>query len=291
MVPESGQRAGPRPLRDASPEWIMRRMSPSLRFEPCLREAIPEYGAYLRALSSPIDSYLENHILDSMCFRILDGEQALGFYAIHGGNLVTQYYLTPTARRYAQTAYAEILSRHAIANAFAPTCDEFFLSHALDACAAVHKQACFFSTLPGGDTDGQFAEDVQFRLAHPTDLAEIIAVSGDFLEPAGKMVGDGAVRLGYRGTELIAIGVIEPSRLFDRQASIGMFTRDDMRGRGIGRRTIRYLIEQCRAVGIAPVAGCWYFNHASKRTLEAAGMVSSTRLLRLEYATVGSPAP
>lgn len=95
----------------------MRRMSPSLRFEPCRREAIAEYGAYTRALSSPIDSYLENHILESAFFRILDGEQALGFYAVHGGNLVTQFYLAPTARRFAQAAYAEILSRHAIANA------------------------------------------------------------------------------------------------------------------------------------------------------------------------------
>jgi GNAT superfamily N-acetyltransferase len=268
----------------------MRRMSPSLRFEPCRREAIAEYGAYLRALSSPIDSYLETHILESAFFRILGGGAPMGFYAIHGAALLTQFYLAPAARRHAQAAYAEILSRHAIASAFAPTCDEFFLSHALDACAAVRKQAHFFSTQPGGDTSGQFAEDVQFRLAHPADLAEIIAVSGDFLEPAAKMVGDGAVRLGFRGAELITIGVIEPSRLFDRQASIGMFTRADMRGRGIGRHTIRYLIEQCRAVGVAPVAGCWYFNHASKRTLEAAGMVSSTRLLRIEYATVGSAA-
>lgn len=269
----------------------MRHMSPAIRFEPCRREAISDYGAYLRALSSPIDSYLENRILESTFFRVLDGEQALGFYAIHGGNLVTQFFLTPTARRHAQAAYAEILSRHENANAFVPTCDEFFLSHALDACAAIHKQAYFFSALPGGDRDGQYAVDIQFRSAVPADLSEIIALSADFLEPAEKMVGAGTVRLGYRGTELIAIGVIEPSRLFDRQASIGMFTRDDLRGHGIGRHTIRFLIGECRAAGVAPVAGCWYYNHASKRTLEAAGMVSSTQLLRIESASAGSPAP
>ncbi|WP_181153121.1 hypothetical protein [Paenibacillus sp. AR247] len=34
--------------------------------------------------------------------------------------------------------------------------------------------------------------------------------------------------------------------------------------------------------GIRPLSGCWYYNEASKRTLESAGMVTRTRLLRMK---------
>jgi hypothetical protein len=43
------------------------------------------------------------------------------------------------------------------------------------------------------------------------------------------------------------------------------------------------LMAACRDDGIMPLAGCWYYNHASKKTLEAAGMVTATRLLRFEF--------
>ena len=35
-----------------------------------------------------------------------------------------------------------------------------------------------------------------------------------------------------------------------------------------------------RRRSLRPVAGCWYYNHRSRRTLQRAGMYSSTRLLK-----------
>ena len=76
---------------------------------------------------------------------------------------------------------------------------------------------------------------------------------------------------------------MEPSRLHPQTASIGMFTVARARNQGVGTATIALLIGECRRRGIRPVAGCWYYNHSSKRTLEKAGMYSPTRYLRIEY--------
>jgi hypothetical protein len=52
---------------------------------------------------------------------------------------------------------------------------------------------------------------------------------------------------------------------------------------GVGTATIALLIAECRRLGLRPVAGCWYYNLASKRTLERAGMFAPTRLLKIDY--------
>ena len=60
-------------------------------------------------------------------------------------------------------------------------------------------------------------------------------------------------------------------------------TIERFRGKGVGTATIALLRAECHRRGIRPVAGCWYYNHTSKRTLERAGMYSPTRLLRIDY--------
>jgi hypothetical protein len=62
-----------------------------------------------------------------------------------------------------------------------------------------------------------------------------------------------------------------------------MFTVEAHRQRGIGTATILYLKGVCREQKIEPLAGCGYDNHNSKRTLEAAGMTASSRLMKFEF--------
>ena len=58
-----------------------------------------------------------------------------------------------------------------------------------------------------------------------------------------------------------------------------MFTIEPFRNTGVGTTTIALLMAECSRRGLRPVAGCWYYNHGSKRTLERAA-VTQTRLLR-----------
>ncbi len=88
---------------------------------------------------------------------------------------------------------------------------------------------------------------------------------------------------GHIGDELVALGVIERSAMFPGQASIGMFTRESRRQQAIGKSTIVHLRRACHAEGLRPIAGCWYYNNLSRKTLEAAGMTTPTRLLRFEF--------
>jgi GNAT superfamily N-acetyltransferase len=244
-------------------------------------EIKPAVRRHLAGLPSAIESFLEEHILASTHYRIdIQGETA-GFASIHGGQLITQFALDELYRHLGQQIFARVRRLEQVQSAFVPTCDEFYLSHALDDYRQLAKQAYYFTlsqsrtlSMPPG-----FA----LRPAEQEDVALLRQESGDFFEPVEQRLGRNELFVSLRHDEPVGFGIREVSTLYDNVASIGMFTIERFRRQGVGTATIALLIDECRSRGRRPVAGCWYYNHRSKQTLEKAGMYSATRLLKVEY--------
>jgi GNAT superfamily N-acetyltransferase len=253
-----------------------------VEFAPAPIDDLRTYGGYLRSLSSPIDSFAEEAILGSAFHRIsVDGAEA-GFFAINDGTLLTQFHLVGSARRQAQAILEKIFADHAPTAAYVASCDEFMLSHLLDREHVLKRQAYFFAEGVAGRPAARDTT-VGYRPAVSADIPTIRAVSGDFLDRLDERVADGQIHVGHDGAEMVAVGIAQPGQLLPDHTSIGMFTRESHRERGIGTATLLHLRAVCHDQGRLPVAGCWYYNHNSKRTLEAAGMVTATRLFRLEF--------
>lgn len=237
--------------------------------------------AHLASLPALIDSFLEEHILASTHYRLFVGGARAGFASIHGETLITQFVVAEPFRRYGQELFARVRRLEQANAAFVPTCDEFYLSHALDDYRKLTKQAYFFAVGPEIASPGAYS----LRLAAAADRDLITTESGDFLsdaEAAGH-IARGELFVTERGAEPVGFGLAIPSALYPDVASIGMFTLDRHRRSGVGTATIALLIAECRRRALRPVAGCWYYNHRSKQTLERAGMYSGTRLLRIAY--------
>ena len=79
------------------------------------------------------------------------------------------------------------------------------------------------------------------------------------------------------------IWLAEKSVLQNEIASVGMFVLESQRQKGVGTATLRLLQDHCAQHDIIPIAGCWYYNHNSKKTLEKAGFYAASRLLRIDY--------
>ena len=255
----------------------------NLRFAPVeLSEIRDEVIDHLASLPAAIDSYLEDHILASNHFRIvIDGENA-GFASIHGGKLITQFALSDACKRYGQPVFLQLRRLEEVQSAYVPTCDGFFLAHALDDYRQLAKQAYFFAANAGA-TPPDSACSCTLRLADGNDAEFIREQTGEFFDPLERHLGAGEIFLTLRDEEAVGFGIMAKSALFDDVASIGMFTIEQFRGSGVGSATISLLAQACRDQGIRPVAGCWYYNHFSKKTLERAGMFSATRLLKIDF--------
>src|SRR5689334_19118201 len=133
---------------------------------------------HLAALPSTIDTFLEDHILASAHCRIDVAGEAAGFASIHGESLITQFALSEPYRRYGQRIFAQLRRLEQVQAAFVPTCDEFFLAHALDEYRELAKQAYFFA-LPAEVGVTQVGSWM-LRPAELTDIELIRHHSGEF---------------------------------------------------------------------------------------------------------------
>ena len=236
---------------------------------------------HLRSLPSPIDSFLEDHILASSHYQIVVAGETAGFASIHKERLITQFTLAEPYRNCGQPIFRQVRRLEQVRAAFVPTCDEFFLSHALDDYRELAKQAYFFTATH--DAPGSTLVQLTMRTAELGDVEFVRQESGDFFEHPGQHLQAGELFLTLRGEEPVGFGILIKSMLYDDVASIGMYTIERFRRTGAGTATIAMLIDECRRRSLRPVAGCWYYNHRSKQTLERAGMSSSTRLLKIDY--------
>lgn len=235
---------------------------------------------YLASLSSPIDSFLEEHILESKFFKIFIGSEDAGYFAVHEETMLTQFYMPDEFRMYGQKIFAEMKRVLSVGSAFVPTCDEFFLTHATDSYRTLDKQAYFFCDSKrklNGKTG------LTLKAAEFTDIGSIKENSGDFFDEIEKKVGRGIIYIAARDAVTVGYGIIEKGRILKDHASIGMFTIEKFRQQGIGRGIIIGLKKLSYEQGLRPIAGCWYYNHNSKKTLESAGMITNTRLLRFGF--------
>ncbi|MGI8406666.1 MAG: GNAT family N-acetyltransferase [Thermomicrobiales bacterium] len=237
--------------------------------------------AHLALLPSATDSFHEEHVIAARHYQISVDDAIAGFASVHGESSITQFVMSEPYRHLGQPVYARLRRHEHVQAALVPTNDEFFLSHALDDFRQLAKQACFFAL--ASTRVKSASAGYTLRLADARYLDLIRQETGDFFETPERHIANGEIFVIERENEVAGFGVMEMSRLYEKTASIGMFTVERFRNQGVGATTIALLIGECQRRDIRPVAGCWYYNHSSKRTLEKAGMSSSTRYLRIEY--------
>lgn len=245
-----------------------------------LDEIREDVRRHITALPAAFDSFLEERILTSSHYRMFINHEAAGFASIHGGNLITQFAMEDRFKRYGQQAFSMLRRMERVQAAFVPTFDECYLAHALDGYRQLAKQAYFFADAGEPlEKPGQFT----LRSAEPGDAEFIRREAGDLFDRIEERIAAGQLFVTLRGDEPVGFGIREISALYDDVASVGMHTIARFRQQGVGTTTIRLLIDDTRKRGLRAVAGCWYYNHNSKKTLEAAGLYTQTRLLKVDY--------
>jgi RimJ/RimL family protein N-acetyltransferase len=254
-----------------------------VRFVPAaFSDIAPFVRGHHAVLPSPVDAFLEDHIINSRHYQIEVAGEMAGVASIHGQSLITQFAMVGPHRRYGQDAFRELRRLEKVSAAFVPTNDAFYLSHALDDYRQLRKQAFFFVH---GRVAPETTPQERYALTPATaaDAASIRQEAGEFFSHLDEEIAAGQIFITRRHDEPVGYGVLVRATLYDDVASIGMFTREAFRNQGVGTATIELLVAECVTRNLRPVAGCSYYNHASKRTLERAGMVSPTRLLKIAF--------
>jgi len=257
-------------------------------FPQTTREEIaPLVQDHLATLSGVYDNFLEDHILDAVHCRILEDDRAIGYLAVHEGNLLTQFHIGLSGMKSAQSAFEAALAHFKYESAFVPTNDELFLSLAMDRHVRIEKQAYFF--LDSGNTvrPPEYGRSC-LHLVPRDQWTDVNGRTDNFFDEVFEpKVRDGHIP--YEIYELrteegiLGYGLREGTRIFTAYDAIGMYVMPRHREKGVGRSIILHLKDICAEADQGALPGCWYYNHNSKRTLESAGFVTKTRLLKVFF--------
>lgn len=251
-------------------------------------EIQPLMEGYIKTLSSPFDSYLEERIVESDFYSIYIDTDATGYFSFNKDSCITQFYLEREHIKHSQQIFKYILEQYQIKNALVFTGDELFLSLVLDQEIVLNKQAYFFQDSRAKTDEATLYHGGSFRPAIKDDIPLVLQVSGDFFDSLEAKIERGEIFVFKDGEILLGAGIVEHSKFLKGYTSIGMFANEQYRQKGIGRTIITKLKHWCYENGLTPICGCWYYNYNSKKTLESTGMVTKTRLLGAEFVNIAS---
>ena len=237
---------------------------------------------HIAQLSSPVDSYYEMHLLKSEFFELSIEGTIAGLAGVYDKQLMTLFIVNQSHGRFSQQLFQEAKRLREVTSAYVPTSDELYLSHALEVSKTISQQAYFFKR--GATQQAPLADaDFELVLAADSDFETIAADTADFFDALKLQIDNKEIWIGKMTGIVVSYGIIEKSRIQKNTASIGMIVCENERKKGYGTKTLKALQSYCLSQGIEPIAGCWYYNHQSKKTIEASGLISQTRLLKISF--------
>ncbi len=232
----------------------------------------------LKSYAYPVDSYYEDHVIESDHYGIYINKEKVGYASIFGQTMLTQFSLQDSVYPQADLIFKDLVKSQGFSEIYVSTSDQLLLLMALDHFAQIEVQDLVFTVgMP-------MICPVSFKLekAQEKDIPLISAKHEGFFPAIDEKIARQELFIGYMGDQVVSFGIIEASKLFPNLSSLGMFVISDVRGQGYGAMTISKLMERCKQNAIEPIAGCFAKNQSSSKALLKAGMIPKSRLLKVQ---------
>jgi GNAT superfamily N-acetyltransferase len=220
---------------------------------------------------------MEDQLFNSAVYKLMYGTKCIG-YAAQKKQTLQFFYVRKKYFRYAPALLEKFISEKGIKRVFVITQDSLLCTLIAEWEYEKEKHACFF--IDGGRKEIPETKAI-FRPAVSADTRRIRKVTGKFFDDTNggfasleERIAAGMIFVLENKNDLLAGGIIEKGIICRDCASIGMFVNRDFRGRGYAPLILLKLKEWCYQHDLKPIAGCWYYNTLSRKSLEAAGMVA-----------------
>jgi GNAT superfamily N-acetyltransferase len=245
-----------------------------------LKEVDSLVKAHAKSLVFPMDSWLEDQLFSSAVYKLMYGMKCIG-YAAQKKQTLQFFHIRKKYFRYAPALLEKFITENGIKRVFVITQDALLCALIAEWEYTKEKHACFFTD--GGQPTNSVMADVVFRIAGINDISKIRRCTGEYYDERSggfssleERIAAGMIFVLEDKKDLLGGGIIEKGIICRDYASIGMFVNRDFRGLGYAPVILLKLKECCYRNGFKPVAGCWYPNTLSRKSLEGAGMIATS---------------
>jgi GNAT superfamily N-acetyltransferase len=243
-----------------------------------LKELDSLVKAHAKSLVVPMDSWLEDQLFNSAIYKLMSGKKCIG-YAAQKKQTLQFFHVRKKYFRYAPALLEKFVAEKGIKRVFVITQDSLLCALIAEWEYTKEKHACFL--IDGGRKEIPETNAI-FRPAVGADTRRIRKVAGKFFDDTSggfssleERIAAGMIFVLENKKDLLGGGIIEKGMICRDYASIGMFVNRDFRGQGYAPLILLKLKEWCCQHDLKPIAGCWYYNTLSRKSLEAAGMIAT----------------
>ena len=246
---------------------------------------------WVAGITHCLESFMEDNLRESEFYSILIDGVHLGCCAIYedlfdvtGMRSLTLFMLDDAALGQAEKVFEALLAELKPVNALCYSEDALFFNLAMDHHLSVNLQAFICRKGNRQVKDPAFP----FEAMPPIGETEFEAVRTlskgwcDFLAVPEKQ-GHFKLYMLEEAGEILGLGLLEDSDLVPGRKSLGIYTMEGHRQRGVARSVMLHLARICQQAGYTPVTGCYYYNHNSHRTLVSAGFDPVYRIYRVAF--------
>lgn len=239
-------------------------------------------NSHLDSLAFPMDSYLEDMLTACEIFSIVKHDAIIGYAAVKG-NYLCCFHVVLGEFNNAPAVFEEFCIINNIHSVQVMTQDPLMVALISEWEYKKTKGACWFIDRERLKKPTELASSTVFRKADIDDIKLIEEKTEGFFESDNsektltKNIENGCIFVLMDRDELLGCGVAEKGVYFKEYVSIGMVTVREKRTKGIGQTILWHLKEWAYENGLKPIAGCWYYNVLSRKTLEKAGMITASR--------------
>jgi GNAT superfamily N-acetyltransferase len=238
--------------------------------------------AHIDSLAYPLDSWLEDRLLESAISKVLHEGVCIGYFGqvketLHFFHVLKGYF------RYAPALLEKVIRAKEFKRVFIMTQDSLLSALIAEWDFDIERQACWFTVSGREEAQSKKTPPGIFRTAANSDCQRIRKAAGDFFdEPSGghfsleERIDQGTIFVFEDHGDLLGCGIVEKGQLCADCISIGMFVSHEHRRKGVARTILLNLKEKAAQEGLRAVAGCWYYNTLSRRSLESAGMIATS---------------
>ncbi|OOM81601.1 GNAT family N-acetyltransferase [Clostridium sp. BL-8] len=238
---------------------------------------------YMRSLPFAQEEYLEQIVNRCDYYKIELKSKTQGYFCVDKDKVLYEFYLNDEVVTFAQDIFKTLLEEEYFIAAECKSFDYLLMSLCLDFNKKAFCSGYLFRNFVNVKNSLNGFKNICFRLANLKDKEKISDMSEDFFENLEEQILTEEIFVLYSDEILLAAGVAQKVFRSMDYYDIGMIVKKEYRNRGIGTYIITKLRENCCAHNVVPICGCWYYNHASKRTLEKAGFISKHRIITFNF--------
>jgi GNAT superfamily N-acetyltransferase len=238
---------------------------------------------YMNNLPYAQEFYIEDMVKKSSCYQIYSNSNSIGYFFVNSEKVLVEFYLEKKEMILSQYIFKFLIEKEYFSSAEAKSFDYLLIALCLDFKKNSSCIGYLFRDFNDVDCSLSIYDNLHFEVAKQEDMEKITEISEDFFHELENNICRQEVFTLYSNDSLLGSGICQKIFGSSRYYDIGMVVSKEHRNNGVGTYIISKLKEHCISNDLVPICGCWYYNYASKKTLEKAGFITNHRIVTFEF--------